>query len=126
MPFEKGGRADKEAGAILTRFFYRYSGRSGFYRNALAKCWWVGHNTYDSSNANNHFESLDIIGSNDLSTKITAFFYNFTFSSNPHVMSAIIEALCMFKEEGKTLLVREHIRLAMSYLNAIDGERMEN
>lgn len=118
---KKPKSAEKETGAILTRFFYKNSGRNGFYRNTLAKCWWIGHNTYDSSNTGNHFESLDIIGSNDLNSKINEFFYNFTFSSNPDVMSAIIEALRRFKEEGKRLLVREHIRPAMSYLNAVGG-----
>lgn len=113
--------AEKEVGAIQTRFFYKYSGRSGFYRNTLSKCWWVGHNTYNPNNASNHFESLDIIGSNDLNSKINEFFYNFTFSSNPEVMSAIIEALRVFKEEGKALSVRNHIRPAMSYLNAVGG-----
>lgn len=112
---------EKEVGAIQTRFFYKNSGRNGFYRNTLSKCWWVGHNTYNPNNASNHFESLDIIGSNDLNSKINEFFYNFTFSSNPEVMAAIIEALRIFKEEGKTLSVRNHIRPAMSYLNAVGG-----
>lgn len=118
---KKPKSAEKETGAILTRFFYRHSGRRGFYRNTLAKCWWVGHNTYDARNTGNHFESLDIIGSNDLNSKIHEFFYNFTFSSNPDIMSAIIEALRGFNEAGKRILVREHIRPAMSYLNAVGG-----
>lgn len=112
---KKPKSAEKEAGAIQTRFFYRYTGRSGFYRNTLSKCWWVGHNTYDPNNNQNHFESLDIIGSNDLNSKINEFFYNFTFSSNPDVMAAIIEALRQFKEEGRHVLVRDHIRPAMSF-----------
>lgn len=118
---KKPKSSEKEIGAILTRFFYKSSGRSGFYRNTLAKCWWVGHNTYNPKNTTNHFESLDIIGSNDLNSKINEFFYNFTFSSNPDVMSAIIEALRRFNEEGIHVLVREHIRPAMSYLNAVGG-----
>ena len=113
--------AEKEVGAIQTRFFYKNSSRSGFYRNTLSKCWWVGHNTFNPNNDKNHFESLDIIGSNDLNSKINEFFYNFTFSSNPEVMSAIIEALRVFKEEGKVLSVRNQIRPAMSYLNAVGG-----
>lgn len=65
--------------------------------------------------------SLDIIGSNDLNSKINEFFYNFTFSSNPDVMAAIIEALRQFKDEGRHVLVKDHIRPAMSYLNAVGG-----
>lgn len=113
--------AEKEVGAIQTRFFYKNSGRSGFYRNTLSKCWWVGYNTFNPHNDKNHFESLDIIGSNDLNSKINEFFYNFTFTSNPEVMSSIIEALRVFKVEGKILSVRNHIRPVMSYLNAVGG-----
>lgn len=80
---------ETETGAIKTRFFYKNGGRSGFYRNTLAKCWWVGHNIYNPNNISNHFEGLDIIGSNDLNSKINEFFYNFTFSSNPNIMAAI-------------------------------------
>ena len=118
---KKPKSAEKEAGAIQTRFFYRYTGRSGLYRNTLSKCWWVGHNTYDPNNNQNHFENLDIIGSNDLNSKINEFFYNFSFSSNPDVMTAIIDALRQFKKDGRHILVREHIRPAMSYLNAVGG-----
>lgn len=118
---KKPKSTEKESGAIKTRFFYKGTGRSGFYRNTLSKCWWVGRNTYNPNNHQNHFESLDIIGSNDLNSKINEFFYNFTFSSNPYVMGAIIEALQQFKEEGRQVLVRDHIRPAMSYLNAVGG-----
>ena len=112
---------EKEAGAIRTRFFYKNAGRSGFYRNTLAKCWWVGHNTYDPQNTENHFEKLDIIGSNDLNSKISEIFYSFNFSSNPNILAAIVDTFREFKEEGKRLLVREHIRPALSYLNAVGG-----
>lgn len=118
---KKPQSAIRESGAIKTRFFYNGTGRSGFYRNTLAKCWWVGHNTYDSTNAKNPFEYLDIIGSNDLNSKISEFFRNYTFSSNPYVMKAIIEVLRRFKEEGRQLLVRDHIRPALSHLNAVGG-----
>lgn len=118
---KKPKNVDKEVGAIKTRFFYKSSGRSGFYRNTLAKCWWVGHNSYTPQNTKNRFENLDIIGSNDFNSKITEFFYNFTFSSNPSIMLAIIESLRRFNVEGKRLLVRDHIRPAMSYLNAVGG-----
>lgn len=117
---KKPKSVEKEVGAIKTRFFYRNSGRSGFYRNTLSKCWWIGHNTYDPNNKN-HFENLDIIGSNDFNSKINEFFYNFSFSSNPNVMVAIIEALRQLNEEGRHVLVRDHIRPAMSYLNAVGG-----
>ncbi len=36
-------------------------------------------------------------------------------------MTAIIDALRQFKKDGRHILVREHIRPAMSYLNAVGG-----
>ena len=36
-------------------------------------------------------------------------------------MAAIIEALRQFKDEGRHVLVKDHIRPAMSYLNAVGG-----
>jgi len=118
---KKPKNAEKEAGAIKTRFFYSSGIRSGFYRNTLAKCWWVGRNTYDAGNATNHFERLDIIGSNDINSKITEIFYNYTFSSNSHVLDSIIDAFKYFKDEGITLSVREHIRPTMQKINAMGG-----
>ena len=56
-----------------------------------------------------------------MNSKINEFFYNFSFSSNPDVMTAIIDALRQFKKDGRHILVREHIRPAMSYLNAVGG-----
>lgn len=111
--------SEKEVGEIKTRFYYNSSGRSGFYRNTLAKCWWVGHNTY--SPEHNCFKNLDIIGSNDINSKINELFYNFTFSSNPNVRLGIIDALNIFKKENTNLSVKKHIRPAMSYLNAVGG-----
>lgn len=119
--WKKPKSAEKEAGELKSRFFYSGGTRAGFYRNTLAKCWWVGRNTYDASNAANHFERLDVIGSNDINSKVTEFFYNFTFSSNPYVLDGIINALRYFKDEGIAVSVREHIRPAMSYLNAVGG-----
>lgn len=110
----------KEAGELRTRFFYSGGTRAGFYRNTLAKCWWVGRNTYDASSSK-PFEKLDIIGSNDINSKITEFFFNFTFSSNPFVLEGIIDAIMYFREKDVVLSVREHIRPAMSYLNAVGG-----
>lgn len=118
---KKPKSAEKEAGELKSRFFYSGGTRAGFYRNTLAKCWWVGRNTYDASNGANHFERLDVIGSNDINSKVTEFFYNFTFSSNPYVLDGIINALRYFKNEGIAVSVREHIRPAMSYLNAVGG-----
>lgn len=105
---------------IKSRFFFSGGVRSGLYRNTLAKCWWVGRNTFDAS-ATNHFEKLDIIGSSDISSKISDIFYSNNFSSNPMILDGIIAGIHYFNKEGIQLTVKEHIRPALQLLNAIGG-----
>ena len=112
---------EKEANMLRARFFYAGSARGGFYRNTISKSWWVGHNTYDPLNEENHFESLDIIGSKDLTSKVHELFYSYTFSSNPKIMEGVVAALKEFRDNGTTILARAHVRPAVQYLNAVGG-----
>lgn len=105
---------------IKSRFFFSGGTRAGLFRNSIAKCWWVGRNTYDPGNTN-PFEKLDIIGSNDISSKISDIFYNNNFSANPIILNGIIKAIKNFKEENTQLSHREHIRPSLQFLNAVGG-----
>lgn len=105
---------------IKSRFFFSGGIRSGLYRNTLAKCWWVGRNTYDAS-VTNHFEKLDIIGSRDISSKISDIFYSNNFSFNPMILDGIINGIQYFNKEGIQLTAKEHIRPTLQLLNAIGG-----
>ncbi len=110
-----------DASGILSRFFFSGGTRSGFYRNTIAKCWWVGRATYDKSNLVNHFEMLDSIGANDLSTKVSDIFYSNTFASNPTILKGICDALKFYNDHGVKLSVHDNIRPALQYLNAVGG-----
>lgn len=112
---------DTDASGIISRFFFSGGTRSGFYRNTIAKCWWVGHGTYDKSNLVNHFEMLDSIGANDLSTKVSDIFYSNTFASNSTILRGICDALRFFSDRGIKLSVHDNIRPALQYLNAVGG-----
>lgn len=103
--------------AILSRF---YMGGSTVYRNTLSKCWWVGYHTYDSTRAN-VFEKLDIIGKNDISTKISDIFYSNRFSANKTILEGIVKGIEALQDDGVNLLARDHIRPALQYLNVIGG-----
>lgn len=105
---------------MISRFFFSGGTRAGFFRNGLAKCWWVGRATFDKDN-NNHFARLDVIGANDLTTKISDIFYNNTFSSNPVILAGICDALKYFSDHGQQLDEKTHVRAAMKYLNAVGG-----
>ena len=118
----KSPKTQKEAVSnIKSRFFFSGGTRAGLFRNSIAKCWWVGRNTYDPSNVANPFEKLDIIGSNDISSKISDIFYSNNFSANPVILNGIVKAFKNFKEENIQLLLKEHIRPSMQFLNAVGG-----
>ena len=111
---------EKNYGAILSRFFFSGGVRSGIYRNTLSKSWWVGRATYNKS-ANNHFEALDIIGKNDISSKISDIFYSNNFAANPSILMGIIDALKYFNDREIKLQHKEVLRPAIQYLNAVGG-----
>ena len=112
---------DKNVSNILSRFFCGdNSTRRGLYRNTLSKCWWVGYNLYDEENKN-HFWRIDSLGYNDFSSKISDIFASNNFSSNIEIIDGIIQGISYFREHDILLSVKEHIRMALQYLNAIGG-----
>lgn len=111
---------EKGAGEIKSRFFFASGTRGGFYRNTLAKCWWVGKLCYEEDKQN-HFEKLDILGPNDMSTKVSDIFRNYTFSSNPEILGGIIDMFDYYNKEGIKVSMHDHIRKALQHLNAIGG-----
>lgn len=111
---------ETDAEAIISRFFFKGTYRSGFYRNTLAKCWWVGHGTYQEIHGNK-FELLDALGADDLSTKITDLFYSNTFASNPTIIKGICKGWKLFTDRGIKLTTREYFRPALQYMNALGG-----
>ncbi len=119
-PSKQLKKKETDASAVISRFFFSGGTRSGFFRNGLAKCWWVGRATFDKDN-DNHFARLDVIGANDLTTKISDIFYSNTFSSNPVILAGICDALKYFSDHGQQLDEKTHIRAAMKYLNAVGG-----
>lgn len=107
---------NKAIGKIKSRFFFSGGIRAGIYRNTLSKCWWVGRNTYEDN-----FEKLDIIGSDDISTKINEIFYSNKFSSNPIILNGIIEGIKYFNDKEIKLDTKLHIRPTLQLLNVIGG-----
>lgn len=114
------GDEKKNVGDITSRFFFSGSGiRRGLYRNTLSKCWWVGYNLYDTKE--NHFWRIDVLGSNDFSSKISDIFASYNFSSNIDIMDGLLKALLFYKEQGIYIAEKEHIRPSAQLLNAIGG-----
>lgn len=114
IPSQKDG-----VGEIKSRFFFTSNGRSGYFRNTLAKCWWIGKLLYEPNK--DSFELLDAIGSNDFNSKITEIFFSYTFSSNPMILKGIAECFEYFSSRNKKISVRNQLRPTMQKLNAIGG-----
>lgn len=112
--------ARKEASAIKSRFFFSGGTRGGLFRNSISKCWWLGHNTFDSSREN-QFEKLDAIGSNDISTKVSDIFYSYSFSSNPTILSGITKMFKYFNDREISVVPKKYLRPSLQFLNAVGG-----
>ncbi len=111
---------EKDASAIISRFFFSGGGRGGMFRNTLSKCWWVGMSTYDRDSTD-HWNMLDVIGPEDFATKVSDIFYSNTFAANPVILHGICKGLDFFRKKNQKIVVREHIRPTMKYLNALGG-----
>ena len=104
----------------MLRYYYKNSGRSGMFRNTLARCWWTGRLTY-SEKYLDHWTLLDAIGAEDIISKISDIFYSNTYSSNPAIVEGFCEGLKFFRDRNIHVATREHIRPTAQYLNAIGG-----
>lgn len=119
-PTKKQKNLEADSSAIISRFFFAGTKRAPFYRNTLAKYWWIGHATYQA-NERNQFELLDALGPDDFSSKISDLFYSYSFSSNPTIIKGICNAWKVFSDRGIKLTVREYFRPSIQYLNALGG-----
>lgn len=114
-------KSEKETvGEIKTRYFFSGGQRVGFFRNTLAKCWWVGKSLYDE-NANNHFWRLDVLGANNITTKISDIFYSNKFASNKEILNGIIAVYEHYESKGIKLDHLKYMRPTLQYINAIGG-----
>lgn len=112
--------SSKDADDIMSRYYFKKTGRSGMFRNTLARCWWTGHLTY-SEKYDNHWELLDAIGANDIVSKIGNIFYSNTYSSNSVILEGFCQGLKYFRDRGTYVSAMNHIRPTAQYLNAVGG-----
>lgn len=113
-------RPETDASTVISRFFFTGGGLSGKYRNTLARYWWVGRSTFDPE-PSDHWKTLDIIGPEDFATKVNDIFYSNTFAANPEILRGICKGLEFFRERNQKIVVREHLRPTLQYMNALGG-----
>ena len=108
---------------IRTRFFFEATSLTGILRNTLAKCWWTGRAFFDATR-NNVFEKLEILGANDISSKIS-YILRYSFTANPTILNGIVNFFKHFKDEKKSLgALKETLQPAMAELNKAGGARI--
>lgn len=119
-----GYRADdvpteKDAREIQSRFFFASQKRGGIFRNALAKCWWVGHLLYDAS-APDPFDRLKKLGNQDFSSAVTDIFFSYSFSASRSIMDGILLAMdeCR-KHQIPMFAPKRYLRHGLQHLNAM-------
>lgn len=113
-------KPETDATTVISRFFFAGAGISGKFRNTLAKCWWVGRETYLPEDTF-HWKMLDMIGAEDIATKVNEIFFSNTFSSNPDILLGICRGLEFFNRHGKKVIVKDHLRPTLKYMNALGG-----
>lgn len=107
----------KNANIILSRYFFGQ--HSPKFRNTLCKLWWIGRLTYDETNHDNPFHLTNILGNNDMATRVTDLFTS-NFSRNLKVVKAFLETVNEFDQSGK--IVKGNIyRSTIQYLNVLGG-----
>ena len=118
---KKYENATNAEGEICSRFFFQkgVANRHQFYRNTFSKCWWVGKAFFEGGA--NPYRKLDILGANDIASKIQEIFLTNTFSSNPVVLNGIVKCFEHYNAEGKGISTRTELRPTIQMLNAIGG-----
>ena len=115
-------RSAKDAGAIIARFFYRKSFGGSYFRNTLAKCWWIPHLLYDAERPHEPYWRLRELGTGNFSTKVTDIFFNYGFARSRHVLHGIVLGIMRARQEEIPIdLADKCLRPALKHLNATGG-----
>ena len=119
--YDTNATSPNAAKEIKTRFFFEQISTTGILRNSLAKCWWTGRAFYDGNNHTNRFAKLDILGANDISSKIS-YILRYRFASNPKILNGVVKFFKYFRDQNIKLgALKETLRPAIYELNKVGG-----
>lgn len=117
-------KKDTDISTIMSRFMFQGTGRNGYLRNVIGKCWWVGKALYTPENPDDTFHKLTILGCNDFNSKVTELFYNYKSNNSENVLSGIIDGIDRVNQNGGSIIVREELRPTLQYINALGGSEV--
>ena len=108
--------ADSET-AMMNHYFFSYSPKRSLFRNGIARLWWIGHLTYDSTQEENKFALTEYVCSKQDHINLLL---DINFGNNPNIVRAVIKALMDSESEGINV-DRETVRKVSEYINTLGG-----
>lgn len=104
----------KEESTVNNRWLFGYTAKRSLFRHGIARLWWIGRCTYDSSRSDPFELTAYVINKQDIINQLL----DIGFNGNKELVLAVIEALRDAEKEGKTV-GRDEIRSVSRYINSL-------
>lgn len=108
---------EKKVDQIKQSYFYGYGTRRSAAWNGIAKLWWTGRLTYDST-LDNPYEITEYVA-NDLDTTIL-YLMSSRFTKNKDIRLGMFKAILEFERKG-IKIARTRLNELMKYINILGG-----
>jgi len=102
---------------MMNRYFFSYSPKRSLFRNGIARLWWIGHLTYDTSRPGDKYELTEYVCKKQDNINLLL---DINFGNNPAIVRAAIQSLIDAEKSGMTI-EREMTRQLSEYINTLGG-----
>ncbi len=109
--------ANAIASNIKERYLFAGNRDRALVRQGIARLWWYGHVSYDSTRSDPYELTAVLLQKLDIAQSLL----ERSISRNPCVTRAVLRVLVEQKAQGNDLSQREHFRTLMKHLNRIGG-----
>lgn len=103
--------------AMMNRYFFSYSPKRSLFRNGIARLWWIGHLTYDTSRPGDKYELTEYVCKKQDNVNLLL---DINFGNNPAIVRAVIQSLIDAEKNGMEI-DREMTRQLSEYINTLGG-----
>ncbi len=100
----------------LDRFFFNNSGKRSLFRNGIARLWWIGYHTYDSSRTDPYELTAFVCSKQDIINQLM----DIGFASNKTITKAVLDTIYDADKHGKAI-DRDLMRGISQYINLLGG-----
>ncbi len=106
----------KSADDKADRFFFNNTSKRSLFRNGIARLWWIGYHTYDTSRTDPYELTAFVCRDQDFINNIL----DIGFASNATITKAVLAALLDAEKSG-IKIDRELVRSISQYVNLLGG-----